>query len=182
MRSTLKEKYGHEENLSRALGEGREFSNLLADYEISITHAPAYEVHVQRGHDNQSGRIDVLLSTNKGTVIVEVQYGYSDSSHSKRLQNYASNFSSTTLIVWVAEQFSDKAIKQFELAKIPVLCVEASLNNQELILKPVSAKKHVLGSQRKRIKANKNRLLQLRRKYQQPLRICEPSQGEAGLY
>ena len=125
--------YGHEENLSKAIASSDSFEDLLNVCGVVSTEKARFETRVDRGHDEHEGRIDILQPTTAGIVIVEVQYGMSDGSHARRLQNYATNFRKPAFIIWVAEKFRKEHTALFEQAKTPVLCAQISQREEGLI-------------------------------------------------
>ncbi|QNI48857.1 hypothetical protein [Synechococcus sp. A15-60] len=157
----LSDIYGHEENLSRVIAEQGYLCSLLRKLDIEITDKAALELPVAKGHDNKSGRLDIYQPTSIGDVVVEVQYGNADYHHANRLQNYASNFSSTALVVWIAENFDFDRLNQFKRAKTPVYCVKASIKNGDLCLAPKTPKSEVLANQQLRIKKARQKALKM---------------------
>ena len=121
--TSLSEIYGHEENLSKAIAESDSFEDLLNICGVVPTEKAIFETRVDLGHDDHEGRIDIIQPTTAGVVIVEVQYGTSDNSHARRLQNYATNFRKPAFVVWVAEKFRKDHVALFEQEKTPVLCI-----------------------------------------------------------
>jgi len=151
---SLKDKYGHEENLSAAIAKSAAFAHLLSDLKANATLPPSFELPVAHGHDDCEGRIDIFQPTTIGDVIVEVQYGTADSNHAKRLQNYASNFHSTAAVIWVAERFTERMLTKFATSKVPVLCATVALDaNGQLQLQRLTSLAQATGTQEKRIKA-----------------------------
>ena len=144
--------YGHEENLSKAIAKSESFVELLKNCRVVSNEKANFEKRVDSGHYDQEGRIDILQPTTAGIVIVEVQYGTSDSSHAKRLQNYATNFRRPAFIIWVAEKFRKEHVALFEQAKTPVLCARAIQNEDGIQLKKASPINWTKQSQAKRVK------------------------------
>ena len=73
--STLKNKYGHEENLSKAIANSKTLKDLLVKCGSEITEEASFEQKVEKGHQGHMGRIDIVQPTSSGIVIIEVQYG-----------------------------------------------------------------------------------------------------------
>lgn len=159
--TSLSEIYGHEESLSKAIAESNSFEELLNICGVVPTEKPIYETRVDLGHDDRQGRIDIIQPTTAGIVIVEVQYGTSDSSHARRLQNYATNFRKPAFVIWVAENFRKEHIALFEQAKTPVLCAKVSSNEGILTLTKASPIFWTKQSQAKRIKEAHRKCIEL---------------------
>jgi hypothetical protein len=153
--------YGHEENLSKAIAESGSFEELLNACGVVPTEKAVYEKRVDLGHDDRQGRIDIIQPTTAGVVIVEVQYGTSDSSHARRLQNYATNFRKPAFVIWVAEKFRKEHIALFEQAKTPVLCAKVTCNEGVLTLSRASPIFWTKQSQEKRIKEAHRKCVEL---------------------
>ena len=156
--------YGHEENLSKAIAKSDSFEELLNTCGVVSTEKAIFETRVDRGHDDHEGRIDILQPTTAGIVIVEVQYGTSDSSHAKRLQNYATNFRRPAFIIWVAEKFRKEHVALFEQAKTPVLCARVIQNEDGIQLKKASPINWTKQSQAKRVKEAHKKCVELMKK------------------
>lgn len=159
--TSLSEIYGHEENLSKAIAESDSFEELLNICGVVPTEKAIFETRVDLGHDDHEGRIDIIQPTTAGIVIVEVQYGTSDNSHAKRLQNYATNFRKPAFVIWVAEKFRKDHAALFEQAKTPVLCATVSQSDDLLKLKKASPINWTKQSQAKRIKEAHSKFLEL---------------------
>lgn len=159
--TSLSDLYGHEENLSKAIAASNSFRELLAACGVAATEKAMFETWVDRGHEGRAGRIDIIQPTSAGIVIAEVQYGTSDGSHARRLQNYAANFRNPAFIIWIAEKFREDHANLFERAKTPVLCARISQAGEELILKKASPIYWTKRSQTKRIKESHKKYLQL---------------------
>jgi len=157
--SALKERFGHEENLSKAIAGSPSFRALLNQCGVEITEKAIFETRVDLGHDGREGRIDIIQPTTSGVVIVEVQYGTSDGAHAERLQNYATNFRKPAFVIWIAESFRKDHVARFEQAKTPVLCARAKLSDGKLTLAKASPITWTKTSQAKRaIEAHKKYL------------------------
>lgn len=163
--TSLRERFGHEEQLSAALAASEELAAILADYGVTTDGTFHLEVPVKKGHDGHKGRVDVILGSNRGPVIVETQYGRADRYHAARLQNYASSVPNAALVVWVAESFDKKALDEFKLAKWPVSCVSVAIAEEGFALTKLTGNDHVKKSQAKRIAANRKKLETLLNKY-----------------
>lgn len=122
--SPLKARFGHEENLSRHLAQ-HHMGWLLGQMELSASGVPALEQRVSKGKRGHAGRLDVLQPTTEGSVIVEVQYGPSDSAHRTRFKGYLSSTDAPLCIVWVAESFRPKDLWVVRRSGLPVVCVKA---------------------------------------------------------
>lgn len=159
--SKLSNFFGHEENLSRTIAEDGHLKLLLQQLGIDVLKGTELEKPVKKGHDSHQGRLDIYQPSSVGDVIVEVQYGRADYHHADRLQNYASNFIGTALVVWVAESFSNDSLHRFKRSKTPVYCVKASLKDEKLFLKPKTPKAEVLNNQDIRIRQSKKKTEEL---------------------
>lgn len=159
--SNLSSFFGHEENLSKTIAADGHLKHLLQQLDIEILKGVELEKPVNKGHEDHQGRLDIYQPSSVGDVIVEVQYGRADYHHADRLQNYASNFTSTALVVWVAESFSHDSLHRFKRAKTPVYCVKASLKNGKLVLTPRTSKAEVLNNQEIRIRRAKKKTEEL---------------------
>lgn len=162
--TSLSEIYGHEENLSKAIAESDSFEDLLNICGVVPTEKAIFETRVDLGHDDHEGRIDIIQPTTAGVVIVEVQYGTSDNSHARRLQNYATNFRKPAFVVWVAEKFRKDHVALFEQEKTPVLCATVSQSDDLLKLKKASPIYWTKQSQAKRIREAHKKCLELMEK------------------
>ena len=158
---SLSEIYGHEENLSKAIASSESFEELLNTCGVVSTEKAIFETRVDRGHDDHEGRIDILQPTTGGIVIVEVQYGTSDGSHAKRLQNYATNFRKPAFIIWVAEKFRKEHTALFQQAKTPVLCAKVSQSEDGIKVKKASPINWTKQSQAKRVREAHKKCLEL---------------------
>ena len=158
---SLKNKYGHEENLSKAIANSETFKELLQRCGATITEEASFEQKVDKGHEGHEGRIDIVQPTSSGIVIIEVQYGRSDNNHARRLENYAANYRKPAFVIWVAESFRTEHKNKFQHSKTPVLCARASLNNDSLILKQASPITWTKQSQSKRIRESNKKCLEL---------------------
>ena len=169
--TSLPELYGHEENLSKAVAASSALERLLAACGVVATDKALFETQVDLGHDDRSGRIDIIQPTTAGIVIVEVQYGNSDGSHARRLQNYASHFRYPAFAIWIAEKFRIDHTTMFELAKTPVLCAKVHHSGEELILTKASPIYWTKKSQAMRIKESHKKYLRLAAR----LFTCKPN-------
>ncbi len=124
-RSPLAARFGHEENLSRHIATHHR-ERLLAQMAAAPQGAPSLESHVIEGAPERKGRLDILQQSDRGMVIVEVQYGVSDSSHFVRLDGYARSVPGTYCVVWIAERFRQADIERAQSLEIGVWCVEAA--------------------------------------------------------
>ena len=159
--STLKNKYGHEENLSKAIANSKTLKDLLAKCGSEITEEASFEQKVEKGHKGHMGRIDIVQPTSSGIVIIEVQYGRSDNDHARRLENYASNYRKPAFVIWVAESFRLEHKNRFQHSKVPVLCARASLFEGNLILKQASPITWTKQTQTKRVKESNKKCQEL---------------------
>jgi hypothetical protein len=123
--TTLKAKFGHEENFSRYLLESGQFESLLSRAGFRLAGEGELEVPVRYGHEGREGRLDIHQPTTAGVVIGEMQYGTSDSNHRNRFGGYIKSVANAAAVVWVAERFRDKDLAAVAASKVPVLCVEA---------------------------------------------------------
>ena len=162
--TSLSDIYGHEENLSKAIAASDAFEELLNICGVVSTDSAIFETRVEKGHEQRQGRIDIIQPTTAGIVIVEVQYGVSDNSHAKRLQNYALNFRSPAFVVWIAESFRKEHIILFEQAKTPVLCAKISQSEDGIKLKKASPIHWTKQSQAKRVRESHKKCLELMKK------------------
>ena len=158
---SLKEKYGHEENFSKAIAESITFSSLLEKCGAKITEDPSFEKRVDKGHEGHEGRIDIVQPTSAGIVIVEVQYGRSDNNHARRLENYAANYRKPAFVIWVAESFRTEHKNIFQHSKTPVLCARASLSDNNLVLKQASPITWTKQTQSKRVQESNKKCKEL---------------------
>ena len=131
---------------------------------VVSTDKSIFETRVDRGHDGREGRIDIIQPTTAGVVIVEVQYGTSDSSHARRLQNYASNFRRPAFVIWIAEEFRKEHIAIFEQAKTPVLCAKVIETEDGLTLRKASPIFWTKQTQAKRVKEAHKKCVELMEK------------------
>ena len=159
--SRLSTFFGHEENLSRVIARDGHLKRLLQQLDVELVGTAELEKPVLKGHDDRQGRLDIYQPSSVGDVIVEVQYGKADYHHADRLQNYASNFVSTALVVWIAESFSNDSLHRFKRAKTPVYCIKASLKDGLLVLTPRTPKAEVLNNQEIRIRQAKRKTQEL---------------------
>lgn len=159
--SSLSDMYGHEENLSLAIANSSAFRELLNACGFELTECASLEMRVQYGHKGREGRIDILQPTTGGLVIVEVQYGISDSSHALRLQNYAKNFRDPAFVLWIAEGFRDEHLSVFEQAKVPVLCARICHDKHGLTLHKASPIRWTRQTQAKRERDGRKKCLAL---------------------
>lgn len=120
----LAAQYGHEERLSRDIAT-HHMPRLLEQLGVVATMAPLLEAGVEKGPAGMGGRLDILQPTDAGVVIVENQYGVSDSFHLDKLEAYASNFSSVLCVVWIAEHFKPEHLRQVEELDFCVCCFQA---------------------------------------------------------
>lgn len=162
--TSLSDIYGHEENLSKAISASASFEELLNICGVVSTDKSIFETRVDRGHDGREGRIDIIQPTTAGVVIVEVQYGTSDSSHARRLQNYASNFRRPAFVIWIAEEFRKEHIAIFEQAKTPVLCAKVIETEDGLTLRKASPIFWTKQTQAKRVKEAHKKCVELMEK------------------
>jgi hypothetical protein len=123
--TTLKAKFGHEENFSRYLLESGQFESLLSRAGFRLAGEGELEVPVRYGHEGREGRLDIHQPTTAGVVIGEMQYGTSDSNHRNRFGGYIKSVANAAAVVWVAERFRDKDLAAVAASKVPILCVEA---------------------------------------------------------
>jgi len=149
--SALQAKYGHEENLSRAIAESEEFTSLLSRFGAKRIGRPRLEVEVKRGHDGRKGRVDIYQATSLGDVVVEVQYGKADANHAKRLQNYAKSLPNTVAVIWVAESFPVKFTQEFSSKKFPVYCLSVKESGDKLSFRAHSPVSNLRLSHQKRL-------------------------------
>lgn len=163
--SPLAADFGHEEDLSQHLGTVV-LADLLAHVGIGASGPVSFEVPVENGHHDRAGRLDILVPTAAGTVIVETQYGTSDSCHLRRLPGYARSVAAPLCVVWVAEQFRAKDILTAEAMEIPVLCLQViRLDHKRVELRSAAINSKPLGSLAERIKAHQQLVGQLAKKF-----------------
>lgn len=127
MIATLQAKFGHEENLSRHLLENGALARFLKRAGFKAAGSGQLELRVAHGAPGCEGRLDIHQPTTAGTVIVEVQYGTSDTNHRKRFPGYAKSVSNAAAIIWIAESFRGKDLELVAKSRVPVVCVKAKL-------------------------------------------------------
>jgi hypothetical protein len=120
-KSPLAARFGHETRFDQHLAS-QLLPWILASIGATPTGAPEFQVRVPCGDDGKQGRLDILQATDAGVVIVETQYGTSNSSHLQRLEGYASNFDNTLCVVWAAERFKDEHVRWADASRANVYC------------------------------------------------------------
>jgi hypothetical protein len=136
-KSPLAARFGHEEELSRRIAT-HHMEWLLAQMAATPQGAPSLERHVIEGAPDRKGRLDILQQSDRGMIIVENQYGTSDSAHFVRLDGYARSVPGTYCVVWIAERFRQVDIERAQSLEIGVWCVEVADDaDGEVVFTPV---------------------------------------------